>query len=122
MEVPDLDLSSPDDYIVSFLSLSGKKRSDDSIDLFVFNHDFPFFDMKEVVVGRHYVDSHILVYSHEKKIPVVDLSNCISFHQGLDCSGKLKDSIEESDFAYNYNLMGRFNRIDRFLCSSHYLK
>lgn len=69
--IPLLNYTSVDNYIVSFQKLKGNHRARYSIDLFIFNRDFPFEELLEVVVGRHRVDNYLMVYAHKKPIPLV---------------------------------------------------
>lgn len=117
--IPIIDFSSLMSYLHSYGSIVGSRRGDCQIDLFVFSRFYPFEQLAEVVVGRCYVDSAIMLCSHRNSLPVVDLTNVRSFHQGIASSGDLITGIERSNYYYNRPLMGVFNRSEIALFSSH---
>lgn len=118
-DIPLLNYTSVDNYIESFQNLKGNHRARYSIDLFIFNRDFPFEELLEVVVGHHRVDNYLMVYAHKKPIPLVDSSSTTSFHQGRENSGLLKDKITKDDFLYNYRFMHYTNSAEMFLIPTH---
>ena len=117
--IPLLSFSSLDDYVNSFFTLKGRYRAKYAIDLFIFNGGFPFEEFQDIVVGRYRVDNYIMVYAHKKPIPLVDLSGIISFHQGMEDSGLLRDKISQNDFFYNFRFMKYDNFTDMFLIPTH---
>ena len=120
-DVPLFDYHNAAHYLQCFTNLFGKKRAEDAIDLFIFSNNYPFENIKEVVVGRYWIDSAIIEYSHLHSMPVVDISNLHSFHQGMDRSGYYRKFQSANDFYYNRDIMGSFNRNDTYLTSSHYV-
>ena len=55
-----------------------------------------------VVVGRWGIDAAILVKAHRKGIPVVDISNLRSYHQGRDASGANRSKVKPDDWKWNW--------------------
>ena len=72
-------------------------------------------------MGRYYVDSAILLYSHRSRMPVVDLTRIRSFHQGIDSSNDLRGRMEHNNLYYNYKYMMKSNSSDGSLYSSHFV-
>ena len=67
----------------------------------MFPSTFPFEKMWKVVVGRWYVDSTILVFSHSRKYSVVDITSLASIHLSLDESVHVRSRVEYHDFYWN---------------------
>lgn len=118
-DVPDLDFSNLQNYVKSVQRLWGKKRLVSEIDLFVFSHSYPFEKLQNVVVGRYYVDSEIMLRSHVNHFKVVDLSNLYSIHQGMVASGNKKKKLSYLDFYYNRGLMLWKAGVNTRLASTH---
>ena len=92
-----------------------------AIDLFVFDGQYPFEELNSVVVGRFYVDSEVMRYSHVHQMPIVDLSFLQSFHQGLTVSNELKGVVDPQNLEYNRPLLGSFDVNDTVLSSSYFV-
>ncbi len=118
--MPELDFSSVPRYVASTHFTKNRLRSPKAIDLFVFRRSFPFEDLHEVVVGRDWVDSEILVFCHLRHMIVVDLSNLRSFHQGTIGAGNKRGRISASDFNYNSGLLVTKNLSTISLSSTYY--
>lgn len=108
-------------FMQSFQSLAGYRRATVAIDLFVFDGQYPFEELNSVVVGRFYVDSEVMRYSHVHQMPIVDLSFLQSFHQGLTVSNELKGVVDPQNLEYNRPLLGSFDVNDTVLSSSYYV-
>ena len=92
-----------------------------AIDLFVFDGQYPFEELNNVVVGRFYVDSEVMRYSHVYQMPVADPSFLQSFHQGLTVSNELKGVVDPQNLEYNRPLLGSFDVNDTVLSSSYFV-
>ena len=110
-----------DRFMQSFQSLAGYRRATVAIDLFVFDGQYPFEELNSVVVGRFYVDSEVMRYSHVHQMPIVDLSFLQSFHQGLTVSNELKGVVDPQNLEYNRPLLGSFDVNDTVLSSSYFV-
>ena len=111
-----IDYSSFQEYYRVFSSLSGRKHGMHSIDLFIFSYDFPFENMKDVVIGRYYVDNYIMIFCHNLSIPIADLTEIPSFHQGLEhCSRNRSNADNDA----NAPFLGPHKRDDILLIPSH---